>query len=290
MSNAAKLDAQAVRSTLASKQVLPWGKWGLRAAAVSYLGLMIVLPLAAVVETGLSGGIGTFLNDLSNPIAWSALKLTLMVAAATTAINTAFGTLTAYVLVRLDFPGRRLFNAVVDLPFAVPTLVTGLMLVVLYGPQGIAGAWLEERGIQLIFAKPGIVLALLLVTYPFVIRSVQPGLMELERDQEEAAYTLGASKWVTFWTIILPTILPAVLTGSLLTFSRALGEFGSVVIVAGNIPGQTLTAPVHIYGQIEFDNQRAASAMSILILALSFSLIVAVDWMQRKRGAQRGLS
>ncbi len=290
MSNPVRLGEPVAPSSQVSTRVQPWGRWGLRAAAVSYLGLMIVVPLGAVVETGLSGGVGVFLGDLSNPIAWSALKLTLMVAAATTAVNTVFGTLTAYVLVRIEFPGRRFFNAIVDLPFAVPTLVTGLMLVVLYGPQGLAGAWLEQHGIQLIFAKPGIVLALLLVTYPFVIRSVQPGLLELERDQEEAAYTLGASKWIAFWRIVLPTILPAVLTGALLTFSRALGEFGSVVIVAGNIPGQTLTAPVHIYGQIEFDNQRAASAMSILILALSFSLIVVVDWMQRKRDIRHGRS
>ncbi len=263
--------------------VRPWGRWGLRAVAVSYLLLMILVPLGTIVQTGFSAGILVFIRDLADPIAWAALKLTLGVAVITTAINTVMGTLTAYVLVRLEFPGRRLLNGLVDMPFAIPTLVTGLMLVVLYGPQGIAGAWLQDQGLQVIFAKPGIVLALLLVTFPFGVRSTQPSLMELERDQEDAAYTLGASKWTTFWRILFPTILPAILTGSLLTFSRALGEFGSIVIVAGNIPGQTLTAPVHVYGQVEFDNARAASAMSIVLLALSFGLILMVDWLQRRK-------
>ena len=203
-------------------------------------------------------------------------------AVVTTAINGVMGTLTAYALVRYDFPGRRLLNGLVDIPFAIPTLVTGVMLVVLYGPQQPLGAWLQARGIQVIFAAPGVVLALLLVTYPFVIRAVQPVLLEMQRDQEEAAYTLGASKMVTFYRIILPAIAPGVITGVLLTFSRALGEFGSIVVVAGNIPGRTLTAPVHVFGQIESQNQRGASAMSILLLALSFALMVTVDWLQRR--------
>jgi sulfate transport system permease protein len=193
------------------------------------------------------------------------------------------GTLTAYVLVRYDFPGRTLLNGVVDVPFAVPTLVTGVMLVVLYGPQGILGRWLESSGIQVIFAKPGIVIALLLVTYPFVIRAVQPVLMTMQRDQEEAAYTLGASKWVAFRHIVLPTIGPALTTGVLLTFARAIGEFGSIVVVAGNIPFLTLTAPVHVYGQIESQDVRGASAVSVLLLAFSFTLILIVDWLQRRK-------
>lgn len=265
-----------------------WGSWGLRGAAIAYLGVMIVLPVAAVLTTGSRGGLQTFVQDLSNPIAVGALKLTLEIAVITTLINTVMGTMTAFVLVRFEFPGRPVLDALVDMPFAIPTLVSGLMLVVLYGPQAIVGAWLESRGLQVIFEKPGIVLALLLVTYPFVVRSTQPSLLELEKDQEEAAFTLGASKWTTFRRVILPMILPAVLTGALLTFSRAVGEFGSVVIVAGNIPGQTLTAPVHIYGQIEFDNQRAAGAMSIVLLAVSFSLILVVDRLQRRRVKSHG--
>jgi len=186
--------------------------------------------------------------------------------------------------VRYRFFGNKLLNSLVDLPFAIPTLVTGVMLVVLYGPQRTLGAFLEARGIHIIFAQPGIVLALLFVTYPFVIRAVQPVLMEIDRSQEEAAWTLGASQWRTFREIILPAITPAIVTGALLSFARALGEFGSIVIVAGNIPRRTLTAPVYIFGQIESQNQRAASAMSVTLLALSFGLMLFVDWVQEHRG------
>jgi sulfate transport system permease protein len=158
------------------------------------------------------------------------------------------------------------------------------MLVLLYGPQQTLGAWLEARGAQVIFAQPGIVLALLFITYPFVIRTVQPVLMAIERAQEEAAWTLGASRWQTFIKVILPMITPAIISGALLSFARALGEFGSIVVVAGNIPRRTLTAPAYVFGQIESQNQMGASAVSILLLTLSFTLMLLVDWMQGKRG------
>jgi sulfate transport system permease protein len=261
---------------------LPWGRWGLRTAAIGYLAVMILLPLSSILTHGFSSGLAAFWGDITNPIAFSALKLTLLTAVITTVINLVMGTLTAYVLVRYHFPGRGLLNAIIDLPFAIPTLVTGVMLVLLYGPQRLLGMWLESNGIHVIFNTPGIVLALLVVTYPFVIRTVQPVLMELDRSQEEAAYTIGASKWTTFRTIILPTISPAIITGSLLCFARALGEFGSIVVVAGNIPGRTLTAPVYVYGQLESYNQRGASSMSVLLLAFSFTLILIVDWLQKR--------
>jgi sulfate/thiosulfate transport system permease protein len=268
------------------RAVRPWGKWGLRTVAALYLGLMIVLPLAALLEHGLRGGLPIFWRELSDPVAFAALRLTVLTAVAMTAINVVMGTLTAWVLVRYRFTGRSLFNNLIDLPFAIPTLVTGVMLVVLYGPQQTLGAWLAGHGIQVIFATPGIVLALLFVTYPFVIRTVQPVLMELDRAQEEAAWTLGASKWRTFVQIILPTITPAIITGALLSFARALGEFGSIVIVAGNIPRRTLTAPVYVYGEIESQNQQGASALSLLLLALSFTLMLLVDWLQGRKGAE----
>src|SRR3954471_12950085 len=167
-----------------------WGRWGLRATAFIYLGLMIVLPLSAILVSGMSGGLAVFWREVSNPTAFDSLKLTLLMAALTTIINLFMGTLTAYVLVRYEFPGRSLLNALVDLPFAIPTLVTGVMLVVLYGPQRLLGAWLGAHGVQIIFATPGIVLALLLVSYPFIIRTVQPVLMELDKAQEEAAFTM----------------------------------------------------------------------------------------------------
>jgi sulfate transport system permease protein len=270
----------AMKPIASERASLPWGKWGLRGTAFLYLGFMVALPLSAILQNGFSDGLAAFRADIVNPTAFAALRLTIITAVIVTIVNAVMGTLTAYVLVRFRFSGKGLFNTVIDMPFAIPTLVTGVMLVALYGPQRTLGAWLNSHGVQVIFATPGIVLALLVITYPFVIRTVQPVLMEAERGQEEAAYTLGASGWTTFRHVVLPTITPAIITGSLLSFARALGEFGSIVVVAGNIPGVTLTAPVYIYGQIESQNQRGASAMSILLLALSFTLIVTVEWLQ----------
>lgn len=262
----------------------PWGGWSLRAVAATYLAVMLVLPLAAVIADGLGGGLNGMWADVTMPAAWAAIKLTLWTAAVMTIINTVMGILTAYVLVRYDFHGRSLVSAVIDIPFAIPTLVTGVMLVILYGPQAALGGWLKQQfGWDIIFAPPGIVLALLFVSFPFVVRSLQPVLMEIELDQEEAAYTMGASRWLTFRRVLLPQILPAVITGSLLCFARALGEFGSIVVVAGNFPLRSLTAAVYVLSQIESDNHRAASAMSVALLAIAFCLVVFVDLVQRRQ-------
>ena len=261
---------------------VPWGRWGLRATAGLYLGLMIVLPLAAIAQHGLADGLSAFLDDVTQPLAIEALALTIGAAVVMTAVNAVMGTLTAYALVRYRFPGRALLDAIVDLPFAIPTLVTGVMLVALYGPQTGVGSWLTGRGLPVIYAKPGIVLALLFVCYPFVIRTVQPVLHGAEKSQEEAAWTLGASGWTTFRRVVLPTIAPAILTGSMLSFARALGEFGSIIIVAGNIPGSTLTAPVYLYQQVEGDDTGAASAISIVLLVLSFTAMWAIERLQRR--------
>jgi sulfate transport system permease protein len=265
----------------------PWSAWGLRGLAIIYLAFMIVVPLSAVASKGLSGGLTGLWDDLNRFGAWGALGLTLWTAALMTAINLVMGTLTAYVLVRYAFPAKALLNALIDLPIAIPTLVTGLMIVVLLGPQEPIGGWLHDRGISIVFAWPGIVLALLFVTFPLVVRAVQPVLEELEVDQEEAAYSLGASPWQTFRRVMMPALLPAITSGGLLTFARALGEFGSIVIVAGNIPGISLTAPVHIFGEIEGGFERSASAMSLVLLAISFSMIVLLDWLQGRRKVDR---
>lgn len=285
------MTTQAVSTALVPPRVellRPWGRWGLRVTAITYLLLVIVAPLSAVLANGFGRGLEAFYRDVTSPVALSALKLTILVAVVTTVINALMGTLTAYALVRYDFPGRALLNGIVDLPFAIPTLVTGVMLVVLYGPQRMLGQWLTAHGIEVIFAPPGIVLAMLFVTYPFVVRTVQPVLYGAEIRQEEAAFSLGASKWTAFRRVLLPTLAPALMSGCLLTFARALGEFGSVVIVAGNIPNVTLTAPVHIYGQIESQNQQGASAMSTVLLALSFVLMLVIDTIQARRAVDRG--
>ena len=267
----------------AERRPRPWGRWGLRFTAATYLFAMIVLPLSAVAARGLSDGLAGVWQDLTAPFALEALGLTIATAAVMTLVNAVMGTLTAFVLVRSRFRGRSLLDAVVDLPFALPTLVTGVMLVALYGPQTAIGGFLEARGFPIIYAVPGIVLALLFVCYPFVVRTVEPVLRGAELGQEEAAYTLGASRLQTFRRIVLPTIGPAVITGSLLSFARALGEFGSIVVVAGNIPGRTLTAPVYLFQQVEADAPRSASAVSLVLLVLSFSLMFGVDAFQRRR-------
>src|SRR5512139_3985579 len=213
-----------------SRAPLPWGRWGLRAIAITYLAVMLIIPLAVIFQDGLREGLTGLWDQVSSPIAWSALKLTIWTSAVMTLINTVMGTLTAYVLVRYEFPGKSFLNSVIDLPLAIPTLVTGVMLVVLFGPQQALGAWLKnELGFSVIFAPPGIILALLFITFPFVVRAIQPVLLALDRTQEDAAATLGAGSWTIFRRVTLPPVVLPLLTGALLSFARAIGEFGSIV-------------------------------------------------------------
>jgi sulfate transport system permease protein len=267
----------------------PWGRWALRATALLYLAVMLVIPLGVVAQDGLRNGLGGLWSAIALPIAWHALLLTFWTAGAMAAINAVMGTLTAYVLVRYEFPGKALLNAVVDLPLAIPTLVTGVMLVVLFGPQEAIGAWLKQTlGLQIIFAPPGIILALLFITFPIVVRAVQPVLAELDREPEAAAFTLGASPWTTFQRVTLPAIRMPLLGGVLLSFARGIGEFGAIVIVAGNIPFHTETAAVYVLGQIESQDQAGASAMSLALLAVAFTLVLVVDALQRRALRKEG--
>jgi sulfate transport system permease protein len=253
----------------------------LRSLAVGYIGFIIALPIAALSVRAFGDGLGSLWAAVVRPDALYSLQLTLAMAFAMVIVNVLMGTLMAWVLVRYRFPGRSLVNALIDLPFAIPTVVTGLMLVVLYGPQSAVGRFMTSAGVEVIYAKPGIVLALLFVTLPFVVRSVQPVLMNLDREMEEAAATLGANRLVVFRKVVLPSILPAVLTGAALSFSRAIGEFGSVVIVAGNIPMRTQVAAVFIYGEVESDNPQGALGVSVVLLALSFLVLIALYLLQR---------
>jgi len=248
---------------------------------VGYVAILVVLPILVLVADGLKLGLTAFFKALTAPEALYALRLTLVLAVFIAAVDAVTGTVTAYVLARYRFPGKSLVNAMVDLPVAIPTVVTGLMLVALYGPASLAGQFLGRHGLQVIFAKPGIILALLYVTFPFVVRSVQPVVQELSRDQEEAAETLGASRWVTFKRVILPALRPALLAGTTLSFSRALGEFGSVVIVAGNIPMKTQVAPVYIYGEIESYDPAGAISVSVVLLLASLLAIFALRRFKR---------
>lgn len=261
----------------ARRRGLPWGRWGLRYLVVLYMGLTIAFPAAVILQKGFSGGLANLEAALASPGAVAAIKLTLTTAVLTAAINAVMGTLIAYVLVRYRFPGRGFVSALVDVPFAVPTLVTGVMLVALYGPASPVGALLAERGIRIAFAPIGIVLALLFVTLPFVIRTVMPVLSELDLAEEEAAYSLGASGSAAFRKVVLPALRPAITAGALLAFARALGEFGAVVIISGNITGRTLTAPVFIFQLAsQFRPEEAAAVAGVLFL-VSFTIVLIVD-------------
>jgi sulfate transport system permease protein len=255
----------------------------LRGTTLVYLLLMIALPILVIVRDGFREGLVEFTRQISLPAARHAILLTLWTSALMTVVNAVAGLATAYVLVRYPFPGRRLLNAVVDLPLSIPTLVTGVMLVVLYGPQETLGAFLDQRlGIQVIFAPPGIVLALLFITFPFVVRALQPVLMELDRDQENAAATLGAGGWTIFRRVTFPALALPWLGASLLSFARAVGEFGSVVIVAGNIPLRSQTAAVYVLGAVESENRLGASAVSIVLLAIAFLLMLVTNQFYRR--------
>jgi sulfate transport system permease protein len=276
--------SQKPAATTVDRAPFPWGRLGIRAAALSYLAVMLLIPLAVIFQDGLREGLGEFWAQVTNPIAWSALILTFWTSAVMTVINTIMGTLTAYVLVRYQFPGKSLLNSIVDLPLAIPTLVTGVMLVILFGPQQALGAWLkDELGLSIIFAPPGIILALLFITFPFVVRAVQPVLIDLDRTQEDAAATLGARGWTVFRRITLPHLILPLASGALLSFARAIGEFGAIVIVAGNIPFYSQTAAVYVLGEVESENRLGASAVSMVMVAVSFSLILIVGWLQRRR-------
>jgi sulfate/thiosulfate transport system permease protein len=253
-----------------------WGRWSLRGGAAVYLGGMVLLPLVAVVVTGSDNGLGALQSALAAPGAIAALRLTLVAATATAVLNAIFGTLLAYVLVRFRFPGRVLLSAIVDLPFAIPTLVTGVMLVALYGPASPIGSWLGNYGIEVAFAPLGVLLAMMFVTLPFVVRTVQPVLSELDPAEEEAAYSLGAGAFTTFRRVVLPALRSAIVAGSLLAFARALGEFGAIVVVSGNIPG-TLTAPVYIFQLVSQFRFEEAAALATLLFAISGTVVVLTE-------------
>ena len=241
----------------------------------TYLGLIVLIPVAAVLWRSVSDGLDAFLKAVTNPQALVALQLTFTLSLIVVAINAVMGTLIAWVLVRDDFPGRPVVNALIDLPFALPTIVAGLTLLALYGPR-------SPFNINVAYSQAGIVLALLFITLPFVVRSVQPVLLELDRDMEEAAASLGASPPSVLRRIVLPNLAPAILTGSALSFARCIGEFGSVVLISGNIPYRTEVASVYVFGQVETDDPGSAAAVSVVLLVASLALLAVFDILRRR--------
>jgi sulfate/thiosulfate transport system permease protein len=242
--------------------------------ALAYLSLIVLIPLAAVVVKATSGGWRHFWEVAWNPEAKAALELTLALAGLVVVINAVFGTLLAWTLVRDDFPGKSLLNSIVDLPFALPTIVAGLTLLALYGPTG-------GIGVNIAYTRAGVLMSLLFVTLPFVVRTVQPVLLELDRDMEEAAASLGAGRFTTFRRIIFPNLFPALLSGVALAFARALGEFGAVVLIAGNIPFKTEVASVYIFQHVSSDDPTGAAALALVLLIISLGILLAIGALRR---------
>ena len=235
----------------------------------TFLWLVVLLPIAALVWTSGKHGWHAFWTVVSAPEAVAALKLTLGAAVIVSALNAVLGTITAWVLVRDHFAGKSLMNAVIDLPFALPTIVGGLTLLALYGPA-------SPLGINIAFTRTAILLALLFETLPFVVRTVQPVLLELDREAEEAARSLGASEFRVFWNIVLPNILPGILSGVALAFARAVGEIGALVLIAGNQPFKTEVASVFVFLHVQGGDQAGAAAVAVVMLAISFAMLLAI--------------
>ncbi|HMJ34609.1 MAG TPA: sulfate ABC transporter permease subunit CysT [Baekduia sp.] len=238
-----------------------------------WLSLIVLLPLAAVTAKSLDGGLSAFWDSVSSRQAVAALRFTIVVSVAVAAINAVAGLAIAWTLVRDSFPGRRIVNAVIDLPFAMPTIVAGITLLALWGPT-------SPVGVNLAFTQLAVALALLFVTLPFGVRAVQPVLIELDEDMEQAAASLGARPLTIFRRIILPNLVPAILSGAALSFARAVGEFGSIVLISGNKPFDTQVSSVFIFKQIESDNTRGAAAVAVVLLAVSLSMLIALRFIE----------
>jgi len=241
--------------------------------ATLYLSVIVLIPLAAVVAKAFSQGLSSFWDSVTNPLALKAIGVTLGVSVLVAAIGAVMGTLVAWVLVRDEFPGKRFVNALIDLPFALPTIVAGLTLLALYGPD-------SPFGLHLAYTRAAVVVALLFVTLPFVVRSVQPVLIELDREVEEAAASLGASNAVTFRRIVLPALRPGIMSGAALAFARSVGEIGALILIVGKVQ----IASIVIFADIESDAPTAAASLSVVLLAISLVVLFALRWFGGPRG------
>ena len=246
-----------------------------------FLCAIVLLPLAALVMKGAGMSLGRFIDVVTDPRALASYRLSFGSALIAAGINLVFGFIVAWVLVRYQFPGRRIVDAIIDMPFALPTAVSGIALTAVFAGNGWIGQYLEPLGIQVAYTQLGITLALTLIGMPFVVRAIQPALQELPKDVEEVAATLGASPLYTFRRVILPALLPAVLTGFALAFARGVGEYGSVIFIAGNIPMQTEITPLLIVIRLEEYDYAAAAALGCVMLAISFLMLLAINLLQQ---------
>lgn len=255
---------------------------------LAWLGLIVLLPLAALAWKAAGAGIDGFIGAIAAPRVLAALKLSFGAALLAALLNAAIGFIVAWVLVRYRFPGKRLFDALVDLPFALPTAVAGIALTALYAPNGWIGQWLAPFGIKLAFTPWGVLIAMVFVGFPFVVRTLQPVLETLDREVEEAAESLGATRWQSFVRVVLPLLLPTLATGFALALARAVGEYGSVIFIAGNLPMVSEIAPLLIIQKLESYDYAGAAAIGVVMLGFSFVLLFAITLLQRwsRRWAQ----
>jgi len=258
------------------------GKYGLRTIALAYLALILVLPVAMVFYRTFENGLQPVLKALTDPMALHALYLTVVIAAIAVPLNTLFGVFCALLLVRRSFPGKSFLGVLIDVPFAVSPVVVGLSLVLVYGRTGWLGGWLAENGMRVIFAWPSMVLATIFVSLPFVVREVVPVLQEIGVDQDQAAHTLGATPWQTFWRITLPAIRGGVTYGVILTTARALGEFGAVSIVSGKIAGQTSTLTVHVEERFQQFDLVGAYTSSLVLAVIALVIVLGMTLLKPK--------
>ena len=253
-----------------------------------YLSLIVLIPLSALVLRTFSMSLEQFWDAVSSPRVVASYRLTFGASFLAALVNVFFGLLVAWVLVRYEFPGKKIVDALVDLPFALPTAVAGISLTALLAGNGWIGQYLEPLGIQLAFNPNGVVIALIFIGLPFVVRTVQPVLEDTEKELEEAAMCLGATRWQTFSRVILPAILPALLTGFAMAFARAIGEYGSVIFIAGNMPMVSEITPLVIIGKLEQYDYAGATAVATVMLLLSFVLLLVINglqaWQRRRAG------
>jgi sulfate/thiosulfate transport system permease protein len=255
----------------------------LRSVALGYLGVLLMLPVGMVFYRAFEHGLAKFFDALTTAEARHAIWLTVLVVGIAVPVNTVFGIITALALERRRFHGRAVVERIVDLPFVISPIVVGLALVLVYGEQGWAGSALVQSGIRVIFSTPGIVMATMFVSLPFVVREVAPVLREIGTEQEEAARTLGATEWQTFWRVTLPAIRPAVGYGVVLTTARALGEFGAVAVVSGHLQGQTETLTLYVQNRFEGFDVQGAYAISVLLAVLAMSALLGMTYLDRRR-------
>ena len=264
------------KSLLTRLAQVPW-TWRI---TIGYLSVMLFLPLAAMFLKASTESPANFWRIATSPIALSTYDVTFTTSLAAALFNGVFGTLIAWVLVRYDFPLKRLFDASVDLPFALPTSVAGLTLATIYSDNGWVGSLFAPLGIKIAFTRLGVFVAMTFISLPFVVRTVQPVLTEMERDIEEAAWCLGASDFQTFWRVVLPPLFPSILTGVALGFSRAVGEYGSTVIIASNTPFKDLIAPVLIFQRLEQYDYSGATVIGVVLLLISLVMLLAINLLQ----------